>query len=375
MSQANQTLLRTPCYPLHIDAGGKMIPYAGYEMPVQYLKGIKKEHLHTRANAGLFDISHMGQLTLTGKNAAKALESLIPGDIIDLPPGKQRYALFTNEQGGLQGDLMVTNLGDKFFIVVNAVYKAQNITYLTNNIPDDVEISILNDHALLALQGPKATAVLSRLIPESKGITFMDAQVVNCAGAQCIISRAGYTGEDGFEISIPKAYAQSISQRILAEPEVEWAGLGARDSLRLESGLCLYGHDIDSSTTPVEANLLWAISKVRRAGGAREGGFPGANIILKQIAEKNVEHKRVGMVGLGKTLVREGAHLYNEENKKIGVVTSGTIAPSRGEPIAMGYVKTAYAVLETKIYANVRGKKIPLQVQSMPFISQCYYRG
>lgn len=375
MSESTQTLLKTPCYDLHIEAGGKMVPFAGYEMPVQYPLGVKKEHLHTRALAGLFDVSHMGQLTLTGANAAPGLEKLVPVDIIDLPKGKQRYALFTNDQGGLQDDLMVSNLGDHLFVVVNAACKAQDIAHLQQNMPEDVTIEVLENRALLALQGPKAGEVLARLIPESAGMVFMDSRVLSFGGVDCIVGRAGYTGEDGFEISIPGEHAKRLTKLLLAEAEVEWIGLGARDSLRLESGLCLYGHDIDQTTTPVEASLLWAISKVRRSDGARAGGFPGANIILEQIATKDVKRKRVGMVGLAKAPVREGAELFNADGDKIGIVTSGTAGPTKGAPIAMGYVEKQYAVLDNEIYAEVRGKKLVMIVTKMPFVEQRYYRG
>jgi len=375
MSDSQQNLLKTPCFDLHIEAGGKMVPFAGYEMPVQYPLGVKKEHLHTRAQAGLFDVSHMGQLKLIGSNAAAGLESLVPVDIIDLPQGKQRYALFTNEQGGLLDDLMVSNFGDHLFVVVNAACKAQDIAHLEANLPQDVKLEIMPDRALLALQGPKAGEVLARLIPESADMVFMDSRVLEFAGVDCIVGRAGYTGEDGFEISIPGEHAERLTRLMLAETEVEWIGLGARDSLRLESGLCLYGHDIDQTTTPVEASLLWAISKVRRTNGARAGGFPGADIILDQIATKDVKRKRIGMVGLGKAPVREGAELYNSAGDNIGVVTSGTAGPTKGSPIAMGYVEKAYAVLDTEIYAEVRGKKLPMLIQKMPFVEQRYHRG
>jgi aminomethyltransferase len=375
MTHSNEKLLKTPCYDLHLEAGGKMVPFAGYDMPVQYELGVKKEHLHTRAQAGLFDVSHMGQLKLIGKNAAAALETLVPVDIIDLPQGKQRYALFTNEQGGLLDDLMVSNFDDHLFVVVNAACKAQDIAHMQKYLPSDVEIEVLEDRALLALQGPKAGEVLKRLLPESADMVFMDSRRVNFDGVSCIVGRAGYTGEDGFEISIPAEHAERLARLILAEAEVEWIGLGARDSLRLESGLCLYGHDIDQTTTPVEASLLWAISKVRRTGGARAGGFPGAEIILEQITTKDVERKRIGMVGLGKAPVREGTELYNGNDEKIGIVTSGTAGPTKGSPIAMGYVTTQHAVLDTEIFADVRGKKLPMLIQRMPFVSQRYYRG
>lgn len=375
MTESTQELLKTPCYDLHIEAGGKMVPFAGYDMPVQYELGVKKEHLHTRAQAGLFDVSHMGQLTLTGEGAAKALETLVPVDIIDLPVGKQRYALFTNEQGGLLDDLMVSNFGDHLFVVVNAACKAQDIAHMQANLPESIKIDVLENRALLALQGPKAGAVLARLIPESADMIFMDSRVLDFDGVECIVGRAGYTGEDGFEISIPGEHAERLTRLLLAESEVEWIGLGARDSLRLESGLCLYGHDIDQRTTPVEASLLWAISKVRRTGGERAGGFPGADIILEQIVTKDVNRKRIGMVGLGKAPVREGAKLFNASGDEIGIVTSGTAGPTKGSPIAMGYVETSYATLDTEVFAEVRGKKLAMLIQKMPFVEQRYFRG
>lgn len=368
-------LLKTPCYSLHIEAGAKMVPFAGYEMPVQYAMGVKKEHLHTRAAAGLFDVSHMGQLRLHGAEAAAALESLVPVDIIDLPCNKQRYALFTNDQGGLQDDLMVSNMGDHLFVVVNAACKTQDIAHLRENLPGSVEVEVMEDRALLALQGPKAAAVLARLIPESADMVFMDSKVLNFSGVACLVARAGYTGEDGFEISIPGEHAERLTGLLLAESEVEWIGLGARDSLRLESGLCLYGHDIDSSTTPVEASLLWAISKVRRSDGERPGGFPGADIILEQIATKAVKRKRVGLVGLSKAPVREGAALFTADGDNVGIVTSGTAGPTFGSPVAMAYLETAYAAPGTEVFAEVRGKKLAMRVEKMPFVEQRYYRG
>ena len=351
MTQEVQDLLKTPCFDLHVEAGARMVPFAGYEMPVQYPLGVKKEHLHTRASAGLFDVSHMGQLRLHGPNAAKALEALVPVDILDLPQGKQRYALFTNDEGGLQDDLMVSNFCDHLFLVGNAACKNQDIAHLRQHLPADVEIEILEDRALLALQGPLAAQVLARHIPYTADMVFMDSRVLKFDGVDCIIGRAGYTGEDGFEISIPAEHADRLTRLLLSEAEVEWIGLGARDSLRLESGLCLYGHDIDTSTTPVEASLLWAISKARRADGIRPGGFPGAEIKLEQIATKAVSRKRVGMIGLGKAPVREGAVIYNEQDQEIGIITSGTAGPSFGSPIAMGYVAKEFASLDTLVFA------------------------
>ena len=371
----SQELLVTPLHALHIEMGGKMVPFAGYDMPVQYALGVRKEHLHCRAEAGLFDVSHMGQLRLHGENAAKAIEALVPVDIIDLPAGKQRYAFFTNEQGGINDDLMVTNFGDHLFVVVNAACKDQDIAHLRTNIPADVSLEVIEDRALLALQGPKAAVVLARFNPAVSDMVFMDAVVIDVAGVECYVSRSGYTGEDGYEISVPAANADAFARLLLAETEVQWIGLGARDSLRLECGLCLYGHDLDPTTTPVEASLLWGISKARRADGERAGGFPGADLILDQIKTKNVARKRVGLLGQSKAPVREGSKLFDANDNEIGLVTSGTFGPSKGMPVAMAYVQTSFAVIGTEIFAEVRGKKLAMKVEKMPFVAQSYFRG
>ena len=378
MTQATEThdsLLHTPLHALHLEAGAKMVPFAGYDMPVQYALGVKKEHLHTRDAAGLFDVSHMGQLRLHGVNAAKALEALVPVDILDLPEGKQRYAFFTNEQGGILDDLMVANLGSHLFVVVNAACKAQDIAHIQAHLPADVSLEVIEDRALLALQGPKAAEVLARLQPAVSTMSFMDIQHVNIDGVECIVSRSGYTGEDGYEISVPAAEAAALARKLTAFDEVEWIGLGARDSLRLECGLCLYGHDLDTTTTPVEASLLWAISKVRRADGERAGGFPGDAIILDQITNKSVDRKRIGLVGETKAPVREGTELFSAQGERIGIVTSGTAGPTAGVPVSMAYVDTEYADIGTAILAEVRGKKLPMTVTKMPFVPQRYYRG
>lgn len=370
-----QQLQQTPLHALHIEAGAKMVPFAGYDMPVQYKLGVKKEHLHTRDAAGLFDVSHMGQLRLQGEKAAAFLESLVPVDIIDLPVGNQRYAFFTNEQGGIMDDLMVANLGDHLFVVVNAACKEQDINHLKAHLPDGVELEVVEDRALLALQGPKAVDVLGRFNPDVADMVFMDVKTLEVLGVECIVSRSGYTGEDGYEISVPSSHAQELANKLTAEEEVEWIGLGARDSLRLECGLCLYGHDLDTTTTPVEASLLWGIQKVRRTGGEREGGFPGADIILKQIETKDVARKRVGLVGQTKAPVREGAPLFDAQDNKIGVVTSGTAGPNAGKPVSMAYVQADLAAVGTELFAEVRGKKLPMSVEKMPFVPQRYYRG
>ncbi|MGF1768463.1 glycine cleavage system aminomethyltransferase GcvT [Enterovibrio makurazakiensis] len=371
----SQDLLKTPLHDLHIEMGAKMVPFAGYNMPVQYALGVRKEHIHCRENAGLFDVSHMGQVRLHGESAAKALEALVPVDIIDLPSGKQRYAMFTNDQGGLMDDLMVANFGDHLFVVVNAACKDQDIAHLRANLPSDVSLEVIEDRALLALQGPKAAAILATINPAVADMVFMDAAVMDLGGVECLVSRSGYTGEDGYEISVPADQADAFARQLLAHDDVEWIGLGARDSLRLECGLCLYGHDIDTTTTPVEASLLWAISKPRRADGERAGGFPGADIVLDQIATKDVSRKRVGLLGTSKAPVREGAKLFDADDNEIGIVTSGTFGPTKGQPVAMGYVTTELAVLGTEVYAEVRGKKLPMVIEKMPFVPQRYYRG
>ena len=371
----SETLLVTPLHALHIEMGAKMVPFAGYDMPVQYALGVKKEHLHCRQSAGLFDVSHMGQLRLKGEGAAKALEKLVPVDIIDLPAGKQRYAFFTNEQGGISDDLMVTNFGDHLFVVVNAACKTQDIAHLKTNLPADVEIEIIEDRALLALQGPKAVDMLAKLNPSVANMVFMDAEKVELVGVECYVSRSGYTGEDGFEISVPAEQAEQLARELLANDEVEWIGLGARDSLRLECGLCLYGHDLDETTTPVEASLIWGISKARRADGIRAGGFIGSELILEQIATKNISRKRVGLIGKTKAPVREGAVLFDDNNNQIGVVTSGTFGPSKGMPVAMGYIYTTFTDIGTEVFAEVRGKMLAMTVEKMPFVAQSYYRG
>ncbi|EEX36023.1 glycine cleavage system aminomethyltransferase GcvT [Vibrio metschnikovii] len=371
----SNSLLTTPLHAVHVELGAKMVPFAGYDMPVQYPLGVKKEHLHTRQAAGLFDVSHMGQLRLHGVDAAAALERLVPVDVIDLPVGKQRYAIFTNPQGGILDDLMVANLGDHLFLVVNAACKAQDIAHLTAHLPAGVHLEVIEDRALLALQGPKAAQILAQWQPAVADMRFMDIQTLAINGIECIVSRSGYTGEDGFEISVPADKAVAFAQALAEHPDVEWIGLGARDSLRLECGLCLYGHDLDETTTPVEASLLWAIQPVRRIGGERAGGFPGAEIILKQIESKQVDRKRVGLVGQTKAPVREGTELFDSDGNKVGIVTSGTVGPTAEQPISMGYVRADLAVIGHELFAEVRGKMLPMTIEKMPFVPQRYYRG
>ena len=371
----SEQLNKTPLFDLHVELGGKMVPFAGYEMPVQYPLGVKNEHLHTREKAGLFDVSHMGQVILKGEGAAAMLEKLVPVDIIDLPVGKQRYALFTNDEGGIMDDLMVTNYGDCLYVVVNAACKYQDIGHMTEHLEDGVELQVLDDRALVALQGPAAAEVMKRFAPETADMVFMDSRRIAVEGIDCFVSRSGYTGEDGFEISIPAADADKLCRMFLEQEEVEAIGLGARDSLRLESGLCLYGHDIDTTTTPIEGSLIWAISKNRRADGERAGGFPGADKILEQIATKEFDTKRIGLIGSSRAPVREGTELVNAEGEVIGKVTSGSFGPTVGAPVAMGYVKKEFSALETEVFALVRGKQLPMTVSRMPFIEQRYYRG
>lgn len=374
MSQSDEELLHTALFDLHVELGAKMVPFAGYSMPVQYPMGIVKEHLHTRSQAGLFDVSHMGQVRISGKNAAVALEKLMPVDIVGLEPMKQRYALFTNEQGGVMDDLMVTNAQDHLFMVVNAACKEQDIQHMRDRIGSECDIEVLDDRALLALQGPEAGSVMARLASETTEMVFMTAASIEIDGIDCFITRSGYSGEDGFEISVHNDDAERLARTLLVQPEVESVGLGARDSLRLEAGLCLYGHDLDVQTTPVESSLLWALSKPRRAEGERPGGYPGADIIMAQISN-GVSRKRVGLKAEGRLPVREGAPVMNAQYEEVGIVTSGGFGPSVDGPVAMGYVKTDYAVVDTALFAQVRDKKIPVNVAKMPFVPQRYYRG
>ncbi|HJV50164.1 MAG TPA: glycine cleavage system aminomethyltransferase GcvT [Noviherbaspirillum sp.] len=374
MENTTQALARTPLYNLHVELGARMVPFAGYEMPVQYPTGVLKEHNHTRAQAGLFDVSHMGQVRLSGPDAAAALETLVPVDIVDLPLNTQRYAMFTNEQGGILDDLMVSNGGDHLFVVVNAACKQQDVAHMRKHIGNRCMIEELSDRALLALQGPAAATVMARLAPEAVKMIFMQVTKASLAGAECFVSRSGYTGEDGFEISVPNDKAEELARLLLAQPEVAPIGLGARDSLRLEAGLCLYGHDMDANTTPVEASLAWALSKARRADGARPGGYLGAEVVMRQLAE-GVARKRVGLLVKDRMPVREGAELTDAEGRVIGKVTSGGFGPTVGGPVAMGYVDTVHSKIGTALQAIVRGKPVPVEVAKTPFAPQRYYRG
>ena len=371
----DKQILTTPLYQMHLDAGAKMVPFAGYEMPVSYPLGIKKEHIHTREKAGLFDVSHMGQIRLVGANSKKALESLVPVDIIDLPLMKLRYALFTNKSGGVMDDLMVTNLGDEdLFLVVNAACKDADYNHLQSTIGDDCKVEFLEDVALLALQGPKAHEVLSEIAPSTSEMTFMTARQLLINGMDCLITRSGYTGEDGFEISVPAKDAEELAKLLLSNTEVEWVGLGARDSLRLEAGLSLYGHELDNDHSPVESSLSWALSKARRTGGVREGNYLGADIIMSHLDE-GVESKVVGLQPEGRMPVRDGALIEDELGNHVGQVTSGGFGPSINRPIAIARLKMHYIETYSKLFALVRDKKIEVEIVDLPFVKQNYYRG
>ena len=376
---ADTALLKTPLHDLHVRLGARMVPFAGYAMPVQYASGLMAEHRQCRESAALFDVSHMGQLRLVGADAAAALESLVPVDVLDLGVGKQRYAFFTNASGGLLDDLMVVRpesgagFGD-LFLVVNAGCKAADIQHLQTHIGHRCQVVPMPERALLALQGPKAVDALARLHPAVASMSFMTGGVFELNGARCLVTRSGYTGEDGFEISVPGEAAALLAEALLAQPEVKPAGLGARDTLRLEAGLCLYGHDISPTTTPVEAALTWAIQKVRRTGGAREGGYPGANVINAQLGH-GVSNKRVGLTGLERMPVREGAVIVDTHGHKLGIVTSGTLAPTVNQPIAMAYLAMNHALIGHEVYAVVRGKRYPMRVTTLPFTSNNYFRG
>ena len=371
-----EDLKKTPIFDLHVELGAKMVPFAGYSMPVQYPLGVLKEHVHTREQAGLFDVSHMGQAWLVGENVAEALETILPADIKNLETGQQRYSQLLNDEGGILDDLMVTkpanpDLTDRLFIVVNAACKEQDFAHIAVKLGDRIQIERLEDRALLALQGPASPKVAARLFGDSVLTQpFMSQQELECDGIKCLVSRAGYTGEDGYEISIPEKAADMIARKILAEPEVEAIGLGARDSLRLEGGLCLYGHDIDTTTTPVEAVLMWSIAKRRR----EEGGFPGHKIIMQQLADKP-SRKRVGIRPEGRAPAREGTIIADEHGNEIGVITSGGFGPTVGGPVAMGYVTTKFAAADTKINLMVRGKAMPAIIVKMPFVAAGFYRG
>ncbi len=361
------TLKTTPLNALHRELGAKMVPFAGYDMPVQFPLGVLGEHKHTRAKAGLFDVSHMGQVRIDGENAAEVMETLVPGDITGLTAGRMRYTQFTNAEGGILDDLMVTHAGDHLFVVVNAACKDQDIALMKTAF--GAALSVLDDRALLALQGPAAVDVLAELAPQAAELTFMSGAATDVDGIPCFVTRSGYTGEDGYEISVPAANAEALARRLLAHGDVESIGLGARDSLRLEAGLCLYGHDIDTTTSPVEAALLWSIGKRRR----EEGGFPGADRIRKEIAE-GTSRKRVGLKPEGRAPAREGTEIVDADGAPIGTVTSGGFGPSVEGPVAMGYVASDHSAVGTAVSLMVRGKPLPATVVKLPFVTPGYKR-
>ena len=376
LSADTTALLNTPLNALHLELGARMVPFAGYSMPVQYPMGLMAEHIHTRSEAGLFDVSHMGQLRLVGTDAASAFESLMPVDVIDLPVGKQRYGLLLTDEGNIIDDLMFVNRGADIFVIVNGACKVNDIAHIQGRIGAKCQVIPMPERALLALQGPKAIDVLSRMVPGVEKLVFMTGASFDWQSADLFITRSGYTGEDGFEISVHKDQADLFARALLAQAEVKPIGLGARNSLRLEAGLCLYGNDIDTSTTPIEAGLNWAIQKVRRTGGARAGGFPGADIVLGQLdGSRSLTRKRVGLIAQERVPVREHVELQNTQGVKIGEVSSGLLGPSANVPVAMGYVDVASASLGTVVNAMVRGKAVPMTVSAMPFVPNRYYRG
>lgn len=383
---STENLQRTALFDLHQQAGAKIVPFAGYEMPVNYVDGIIKEHLHTREHAGLFDVAHMGQIRVSGANAALLLETLMPVDVVSLPLLQQKYGLLLNSQGGIIDDLMVARIAqDEFMLVVNAACKTNDFAHLTEQLGNRLEVEMLAHKSLLALQGPAAAQVMYRLGLDLSDMGFMSVRELQIKGISCWFSRSGYTGEDGFEISVDDNHAVEIAEMLLADDEVKWVGLGARDSLRMEAGLCLYGNDITTQTTPIEGNLLWAVSKARRSGGERAGGFPGDDIILSQIAARKLGHKPeqgskllVGLAPQGRAPIREGAIIEqiegDEMGRQIGQVTSGGFSPSLGKPICMGYVDIEHSTENNVLNAVVRGKRLPVNVSKLPFVARHYYR-
>lgn len=376
MTAATPDLLTTPLHALHLELGARMVPFAGYSMPVQYPAGLMAEHKHTRDAAGLFDVSHMGQLRLVGPDAAAALETLLPVDVQGLGLHKQRYGLLLNAQGGILDDLMFVNRGDDLFLIVNGACKVADIAHIQQHIGGRCQVIPMPEQALLALQGPKAADVLGRLAPAVLGLVFMTGMAVEIEGIPCYVTRSGYTGEDGFEISVPGTQAEALARKLLAQPEVGPIGLGARNSLRLEAGLCLYGNDMDDQTTPVEAALTWAIQKVRRTGGARAGGFMGADTVLAQLDNPaSLTRKRVGLIATERVPVREPAELQNQAGQTVGRITSGLLSPTLNQPVALAMVQPAYAAEGTELFAIVRGKPVPMKVAPTPFVPARYYRG
>lgn len=379
-ADATAPLLTSPLNALHLELGARMVPFAGYHLPVQYPAGLVAEHHHTRTAAGLFDVSHMGQLRLHGPDAAAAFESLMPVDVMGLGLHRQRYGLLLNDEGGILDDLMFVNRGEDIFVIVNGACKHEDLAHIRSRMGHRCAVEPQFDRALLALQGPQAVTALERLLPGVKQLVFMTGMPTRWnhagQGAGLYVTRSGYTGEDGFEISLPASAAEAFARALLAQPEVKPIGLGARNSLRLEAGLCLYGNDIDIRTTPVEASLGWAMQKVRRTGGARAGGFPGADKVLAQLDRTTpAQRLRVGLVGLERVPVREHVELYNGSGQKIGEVTSGLLAPTADKPVALAYVKADHCAAGTRLNAMVRGKAVPMEVSPLPFVPNRYFRG
>ena len=371
-------LKKTPLFDLHQELGGKMVPFAGYAMPVQYPMGIMGEHSHTRTRTGLFDVSHMGQVILTGDSyeaVARAFETLVPMDVLGLKEGRQRYGLFTNDAGGIEDDLMFANRGDHLFVVVNAACKDADIARMKAALEPAVTVTPVTDRALVALQGPGAEAALAALTPAARDMSFMDVATLDLDGVEIWVSRSGYTGEDGYEISIPEAHAETVVRKLLAQDGVAPIGLGARDSLRLEGGMCLYGHDIDATTGPIAASLGWAIQKVRRPNGDRAGGFPGAAAVFAEI-EAGASQRRVGLKPEGRAPMREGVFLFKdaEGGEPIGRVTSGGFGPTVGGPVAMGYVSADLSQVGTTLFGELRGKRQPITVHALPFVAANFKR-
>ncbi|NCV49496.1 MAG: glycine cleavage system aminomethyltransferase GcvT [Rhodobacterales bacterium] len=367
-----QALKRTPLYELHCELGAKLTEFAGYEMPVQYSLGILGEHQHTRTKAGLFDVSHMGQIILRGSSyqeTALAFERAIPMDVLGLKVGRQRYGFLTTDGGGILDDLMFSNRKDHIFAVLNAACKDSDIVHLRTLLEPEISIEVIENRALIALQGPASETVLSEFNSQISAMKFMDIETLSIAGTECWISRSGYTGEDGFEISIPSSAAEAITRSILSKQEVEFIGLGARDSLRLEAGLCLYGHDIDEETTPVEASLTWAIQKARRTNGERANGFLGDEIITQQL-DMGTYRKRVGFLPQTRAPMREGVEIYETESSKevIGKITSGGYGPTVGHPVAMGYINSEYVDSNDNLFGELRGKRVPVKIAKLPFV-------
>lgn len=371
-------LRHTPLYGLHVGLGARMVPFAGYDMPVQYADGVMKEHLHTRAKAGLFDVSHMGQVMLTGASweaVALGFERMVPQDVLGLADGRQRYGFFTNKAGGIEDDLMFARRGSALFVVVNAACKEADIARMREALEPTIGVDEIEDRALIALQGPAAEGVLANMDDAAAGMRFMDVRDLDLSGVTVWASRSGYTGEDGYELSVPVDQVEALTQALLDHADVAPIGLGARDSLRLEAGLCLYGNDMDATVNPVEAALVWAIQKARRSGGAREGGFPGADVILAAMTD-GVGRKRVGLKPEGRAPMREGVPLFDAETggAQIGVVTSGGFGPSVEAPVAMGYVAAGLDKVGTSLWGEVRGKRLPVAVAPLPFVAAGFKR-